>query len=169
MDRSIDGKGSPGVRCQASPDTLPSEQMGPCGMWARWRHFTRDMGCTDGASITGSRSRGRPWALPWLLMAPHGIGTGSVRSTKGRETTGGTCRVSPRIWRLGRTVPCGILGLTSAGKQAMAFTDGIKGPGSKWRARGLESQSDLTEFPGAGQLMETSIKPYYDDAKHLRA
>jgi len=47
----------------------------------------------------------------------------------------------------------------------MAFTDGLKGSGSKWKARGLESQSDLTEFPGAGQLMETSIKPY-DDAKH---
>jgi len=42
----------------------------------------------------------------------------------------------------------------------MAFTDGMTGPGSKWKVRGLESQSDVTEFPGVGQLMETSIKPY---------
>jgi len=41
----------------------------------------------------------------------------------------------------------------------MAFTNAIKGPGSKWRARGLASQSDLTEFRGGGQLMEISIKP----------
>src|SRR5215831_5995407 len=89
MARYIEEKGRPGIRCQASPDPLPSEQMGPCGMWARWRHFTRDMGSTDGAATTGSRSRVRQWAWPWLLMAPHGTGTVSVRSIKGRETPGG--------------------------------------------------------------------------------